>query len=156
VIVNMHGRTTIKTLLFISFPILSFDLFPFHFRPLRLALFYSNLPRINFLVLSSFMLIYTYSLFFLVLSSALSNLATHTAQHKLQLQCTPSLCLAISNQSITEEGYTTFIGVGGRRSEDKSEGNDMVLKETDPYTFNTERRFSEPFVNAPRWVILWK
>jgi len=54
--------------------------FPFHFGPLRLALFCSNLPRINFLVglLSSFKLIYTFCLFFLVLGSGLSNLVTHT------------------------------------------------------------------------------
>jgi len=50
----------------------------------------------------------------------------------------------------------TFIGVGGRKHENKSEGNDMVLKGTDPYTFNPERRFNETSVNAPRWMILWK
>jgi hypothetical protein len=48
------------------------------------------------------------------------------------------------------------MGEGGRRREDKSEGNDMVLKETDPYTFKPERRFNETSVNASRWMILWK
>jgi hypothetical protein len=28
----------------------------------------------------------------------------------------------------------------------------MVLKETDPYTFNAERGFNETSVNAPRWI----
>jgi hypothetical protein len=68
----------------------------------------------------------------------------------------PCLCIAISRQSITEEEYVTFIGVGGRRREDKSENNDMVLRETDPYTFNPERRFNETSINAARWTILWK
>jgi hypothetical protein len=68
----------------------------------------------------------------------------------------PCLCLAISKESITEEGYMTFIGVGGRGREDKSEGNDMVLKETNPYNSNPERRFNETPVSAPRCMILWK
>jgi hypothetical protein len=51
----------------------------------------------------------------------------------------PCLCLAISKKSITKEGYVTFIGVGGGRGEDKTEGNDTVLN---PYPANVENRVS--------------
>jgi hypothetical protein len=64
----------------------------------------------------------------------------------------PCICSAISKQSISKEDYVTFFGVGDRRREDKPKGNDTVLKDTDPYTFNAERRFNETSVNAPRWI----